>query len=73
MLLAGARLLKGVGVLRSVWTVEHAFRPVAFDAVALDVPEVECRRLGAPGRKAHEVSFDDDAAGAGLGARHADP
>ena len=59
MLLAVPRLLERVRARRPVGVVQHALAAVLLDAVALDVPEVQARRLGRAWRHLDEARLDD--------------
>jgi hypothetical protein len=63
--LAQARLFERPAAHGSVGAVEHALGAVLLNAVALDVPEVQRRGLGAVRRQPHHARLDDDAARVG--------
>ena len=63
MPLADARLLEGLPSHGALGAVEHTRRAVLLDPVALDVPQVPGRRLGAPPTQLLHVRFDHHSAG----------
>ncbi len=62
MRFARARLLEGLTLHGPVRAVECTFRAVLLDAIALDVPKMQSRRLRSVRGESHDVRLDDDAA-----------
>ena len=70
--LPGTRLLEGLDASRPVGRVRHALGAVLLNTVALDVPQVQRRRLRAAGTQARDVHLDDRPARTRIRSRHGD-
>ena len=70
--LPGTRLLKGLDASRPVGRVRHALGAVLLNTGALDVPQVQRRRLRAAGTQARDVHLDDRPARTRIRSRHGD-
>ena len=70
--LPGTRLLEGLDPSRPVGRVRHTLGAVLLDTVALDVPQVQRRRLRAAGPQPRDVHLHDHPARIRIRSRHGD-